>query len=73
MVTIGGVLRAMSTPVATGTMSSHGVMLKRPSRAAMNEAISCVSVVSIVSHGEDYQSEGYRGHGGEQHVAYMTE
>ena len=49
MVTIGGVLRAMSTPVATGTMSSHGVMLKRLSRAAMNEATSCVSVVSIVS------------------------
>ena len=40
-VMMGGVRRAMSTPVSTGTSNSHGVMLNRWLMASVKEAMSC--------------------------------
>ena len=41
----GGTLRAIITPVSTGTSSSHGVMLKRELSDEAKVAMSCELLV----------------------------
>ena len=48
-VMIEGILRAISTPVSTGTTSSHGVMWNLASSDAANSAICSVPLVSYVN------------------------